>query len=519
MARSPSVRPPERERPGRFAFPMFTSLRYRTLMVVTCIVVLPLAWVWVAGSFEPESMRAMRRGLHDAATASGAALLEGADLSDVARRRHVWLRVIRADGVVLHDHDYSKRVTVLEPVAEPFYGPEGSPDLASADAELAPLTERDEVRWAGTEPAARCEVASQGLLLVCAAAQRLPDGRVVHVMQGSLRLVRSLYEERYQLAGLTLVVLLIGGLLALWLGWRMVRPIEQLRDHVVARSRWPVSTEPVPLPRADEIGDLAQAFNALLHALETRTRSNAEFAADLAHELKNPVAAVQAAADALAADRPVEGDRRQRLHRVLEDSAARMHNVVQRFLQLARAEAGLPDAEREPVELKALVQALVERLAADQRYCDVSFEVTGPAPRLLAVPERLETAIRNVLQNAAHFSAPAGRVRVEITAQAHELAIVVDDSGPGVAEADRARVFDRYFSTREGGTGLGLPLARAIVEAHGGRIEAHTAPEGGARFVMRFARSSPTQPASHSGSEARDTAEPDGTARTIDRSP
>jgi two-component system sensor histidine kinase ChvG len=457
------------------------SLRYRALGVVVFVVVLPVIWVWVAGLFESGSLISLRRTLYDAA-AEGVVALDDPDpaaaLEAVARRHHVWLRALSADDAPLGDWDHADTQRWLQPVTDPFYGPDGVPHLVDSDADEPPLPRREEVLAATAQPAARCRIVERGLLMVCSVAQRAADGRLVHVQRGSPRLVRSLYDQRFQLAALSLVVLVVGILAALWLGWRMVGPIEQLRDQVVQRTRGPVSTEPVVLDRTDELGELATAFNQLLEALDARNKSNAGFAADLAHELKNPVAAVRAAAEALAGERPVEGRRRERLQRVLADSSERMAEVVDRFLDLARAEAGLPDAEREPVALRDLVEALVEPLRGDERYDGVRFEVSGPPARVLAAPERLETALRNLLANAAEFAGEDGAVTITLCPGEGEVALAVADTGPGIAPDDLPRLFDRYFTTREGGTGLGLPLTKAIVEAHGGRIEAESAPEG-----------------------------------------
>jgi two-component system sensor histidine kinase ChvG len=325
-------------------------------------------------------------------------------------------------------------------------------------------------------------------LLVCTAAVRTPDGTVVHAMAGSRRLVRSLYEDRFQLAALTSVVLAVGILLALWIGWRMVRPIESLRDQVVARAGGQASTQPVHLPRNDELGDLARAFNELLTSLEDRNQSNAAFAADLAHELKNPVSAVRAAAEAMASDRPVEGNRKERLQRVLADASSRMEVVVDRFLELARAEAGLQGSEREAVDVLALAEAVATPFAADARYPTTTVSVDGTHQTVHAVPERLETALRNLIANGMAFAGADGRVAVVVTKVEDRVRITVTDSGPGIADEDLPQVFDRYFSKREGGTGLGLALTKAIVEAHGGRI--HVSSPGGARFTISLPASS-----------------------------
>ncbi|MEQ1566208.1 MAG: HAMP domain-containing sensor histidine kinase [Myxococcota bacterium] len=459
------------------------SLRYRVLVLVVAMVVLPLVWVWVGGTFERGDELYQRRVLHEAASDLVAAIDAGRPVDPVVERAHVRLRVLDPDGRVVSALDRAVDDSLLAPVSRPFWGPSGRPSLDQADAHAPPLDRRPEVAASADGPAERCEVAEEGRMLVCAAARRTADGRIVHVMRGSPRLVRSLYEERFQLTALTLIVLSIGVGAALWLGWRMVRPIEGLRDQVVARTAGRLSTEPVVMDRPDEVGELAAAFNQLLRALDERNRANTVFAADLAHELKNPVAAVRAAAEALGSDRPVEGERKDRLLRVLLDASGRMDSVVHQFLELARAEAGLPDAAREGVDLGALVGALAEAARADARYGHLRLSVETAAAPVRAVPERLETATRNLLANALDFA--RGSVTLRVRRDGAWVELQVDDDGPGIPPEARADLFTRYRSTRRGGTGLGLPLTKAIVEAHGGTIWVGE-PAVGASFVVRL---------------------------------
>jgi signal transduction histidine kinase len=168
----------------------------------------------------------------------------------------------------------------------------------------------------------RCQRENAGRLLVCAAALRLADGSVVHAQAAAPRAIHALHELRWPLTKLTLVV--VAGALGLsyWLGRRLVRPIERLRDEVLARTAAPDAAQPLPVRTGDEIGDLARAFNELLAALTARGRANEAFAADLVHELKSPIAAIRAAAEAL--ESPLDRERAARLSRVLGESSARL---------------------------------------------------------------------------------------------------------------------------------------------------------------------------------------------------
>lgn len=461
------------------------SLRYRVLLVVVSVVVLPLFWVWISGSIERGDEQVQQRLLASATERIARALEAGEPLQPIAAINGLHVRVLEPSGAVVIDIDEAmERPSLLGPVSNPFWGPTGPPTLATADANAPPLPERPEVVRARFGPQELCEIGERGLMLVCSAARRLEDGRIVHVMRGTPRLVRSLYEERFQLAALTLGVLIFGIGLSLWLGWRIVSPIEQLRDQVVERTRGSFSTEPVVLERNDELGDLAMAFNALLGVIDERNRANTNFAADLAHELKNPVAAVRAASEALAADRPVEGERLQRLQRVLADASRRMESVVHQFLELARAEAGLPGVDRETIDLCGMVEHLLDPVRVDERYPHLQITFEGAPVSVHAVPERLETAVRNVLANAASFA----KASIAVTVRSREgvAELVVADDGPGVPQEDQGELFTRYRSRRAGGTGLGLAMTKAIVEAHGGVIVVESPPGAGATFRIEL---------------------------------
>jgi two-component system sensor histidine kinase ChvG len=445
------------------------------------VVVMPVLWIWLAGANEASSIASMRTELAQAAMEARDAPEQAESIADAHRVR---LRVLKHDAVVL-DLDRAPEERWHHPVSDPFFGPEGRPDFRAFDTTQPPLAERPEViraRDAGV--GMHCMVSAHGLLLVCSAAATLEDGRTIHVQRGSARLIRSLYEVRHRLGAVTAVMLLVGGALALWLGRRMVRPLEVLQEQVLSRTSPTVSTAPLDVDSDDEFGALAGAFNQLLAALEARNKANASFMADLAHELKNPVAAVRAAADALDSPRPVTDERKARLQRVLADSSGRMGVVIDRFLELARAEAGLIGTERDAVALHELLAAVVEPLASDPRFAHVTFSVHAEPAFVAAAAERLETALRNLAVNAASFA--ASTVDLSLSSQDGKATLMVTDDGPGIREEHLDKIFGRYFTTRGTGTGLGLALAHAVVHAHGGDIEVSSVYGEGACFLVRL---------------------------------
>ena len=404
-------------------------------------------------------------------------------LSDVAKTGRVRIRVLDEAGLVLHDVDHEAGSGLTFALGSVFFAPDDAPTLAIYDTDLPPLGERLEVAlaWEVGQDGG-CDFSERRKLLVCHHARRVqtPLGpRMVVAHESSRRAIRALYDLRYQMAKLTIFQLLFAGLLGVWLGWRMVRPIEALRAQVLARTVPTVRTDPVELQRNDEVGDLATAFNELLGALRNRNQANKSFAEDLAHEMKNPVAAIRTAAQAL--EGPVDAKRAARLRRILDASSQNLDKVITGFLELARAEAGLPDQERYPVDLAALARGLGEVFHA--QHDELVIRVEGPpsAP-VRGAPSELEAAIRNLVSNACSFAETT--VTLRVVDESDHVRVEVQDDGPGPEAEDLPHLFERFFSRRQGGTGLGLAMTRAVVEAHGGQVVATSV--HGALFTLRI---------------------------------
>jgi len=294
-----------------------------------------------------------------------------------------------------------------------------------------------------------------------------------------------LYGERYAVLRLMLVVLLFGGVFGIWLGLRVGRPLSRLRDQVLARTAPPVSTAPIEIEGQSEIAEVGQAFNQLLAALERRNIATEGFMADMAHEVKNPLAAIRAIAESME-DRELDAQRAARVSRILRDSSARLETVVARFLDLAHAESGLPRAEREDVDVRKLLENLSSTLSSDERYPGVVITCEVVPAFVNGSPEHLETAFRNLVSNAQSFAKSS--VLVEMWRADDEIFIRIKDDGAGIQPEDLDRVFDRFFTRRSdgSGTGLGLAMVLAIVEAHSGRITVKSEPDSGAEFVVSF---------------------------------
>lgn len=314
---------------------------------------------------------------------------------------------------------------------------------------------------------------------------------VLLVAAWPLVILRQFPETAPDLAASIWQVLPVALALAWWLGWRMVRPVEMLRDQVLARLDGSGQGS-IALRRGDEFGELATAFDIVLRRLEDRNQANERFAADLAHELKSPLAALRAAGEALAASN-LDPARAVRLGRLVTASTLRLDALACELLDLARAETGMTGEQRGTLDLAALARGLLDTCRHDERWHGCDFRFDGPAELVIfAVPGRVETALRNLLNNAASFAGPTGHVAVTARSADDGVLVEVADDGPGIEAADLPRVFDRFFTTRTAaGTGLGLALVKAVAEAHGGSVRVASDAGAGARFAMWLPSSGP----------------------------
>ena len=470
------------------------SLRVRAFLVAVMVAVLPLGIIAAASLIESGIGERMLVEVDAAAREGAAAYAESdaAELDGIASRFGVRLRVVDRNGSILAERDHHD-TGASTAIGDVFMGPDGSPTLDQLDRERGPLFDRAEIASAlAGQPARGCESSTGGKLLEChAAVPVLENGAVIgaaHAQDGSRRAIRALYDLRYQLLKLTLIIVPCAIALAWWLGWRMVRPIERLRAQALDQVEKLSRGNELELQRRDEFGDLAAALNRLIGEIRGHARAHEAALADLAHELKSPVAAIRAAAEALL-DGPAEPERTKKLAEVLSGAGERLDRLVHQFLELARAEAGLTGEARERVDVAALARGIVDSTREDPRCAKVELSVDSDDDAIVqAVPARLESALRNLVDNACSFA----RTRVRVRVKAGEPVIIeVEDDGPGIGAADLPRVFDRFYSTRKSdrGSGLGLALVRAIAEAHGGRAHARSIEGEGSTFAIELPQS------------------------------
>jgi signal transduction histidine kinase len=279
-------------------------------------------------------------------------------------------------------------------------------------------------------------------------------------------------------------------LLPAWLSvWLALRPFRRLAAEVAAKG--PEDLEPLAFdPEHRELRLLGNSVNGLLERLRAGASRERRFIADAAHELRTPLAAMRINVEALR-QRPHSAEDGVLLDGLVR-SGDRAARLVSQLLSLMRSDADPQSTDYQPVRLDELAQ---ERLAAlggiaHQRAVELELEA-GAAVTVVGERQGLITLIDNLIENAIKYSPARGVVLVKVLAVGNGAAtLLVDDAGPGIPAALRERVFERFYRAPEQaqpGSGLGLPIVRAVAEAHRADVSLEESPTGGLRVAVTFA--------------------------------
>ena len=266
---------------------------------------------------------------------------------------------------------------------------------------------------------------------------------------------------------------------------RIARPLRRMAGVAAQVDEGDLGGRMGATGRSDEVGALARSFDLMLERLQEAFERQRAFVADASHELRTPLTVIRGQLELLAMQHSPDAADVREVERVTRIEIERMSRLVDDLLVLAHA--GEETFLRpQPLDLPGFLAGVFDplRQTAPRRY------VLGDIPHavLEADPDRLAQALRNLLRNAVAHTREGGLVRLAASLEDARLLLTVDDDGPGVPPAERAHIFDRFHrlgvARSGGGAGLGLSIARAIVESHGGEITVGASPEGGARFTV-----------------------------------
>ena len=290
---------------------------------------------------------------------------------------------------------------------------------------------------------------------------------------------------------------LAGGLailLAIGVGWltsrRLTAPLLRLTQATRQMSGGDLSVRVLEAERGDEFGMLGKSFNHMAARIEETVQTLRRFLADAAHELQTPLTALRTNLELARSEDnrlPAENYLTQALEQL-----DRLQRLLTDLLSLSRLESAAGPEDFQPVDLKVLIQQVSEPYAARAEQAGQVFELHLPTsdPQVSGSPEKLRSALANLLDNALKFTPTGGAVRVRLDETPDSLCVTVSDTGIGIPPAEIDMLYNRFHRARNAsaypGSGLGLAIVRAIAQAHGGSVQAGNNPHGGATFTLRL---------------------------------
>lgn len=283
---------------------------------------------------------------------------------------------------------------------------------------------------------------------------------------------------------LLISVLIVGGfavLLSIPFSRRLTKPIRELAFAAFAISRGDLSRR-VADGRGDEIGELTDAFNRMAGALEAQDGLRRKLIADVAHELRTPLAVMRGEIEAMVDGMiPMDQGRLQSLY----DETGRLKRMVEGIEELNRAETSVLSLAPERFPLRPFLGHIVERFERVFEENGVKLEAECPEDvEVFADPERLSQIVINLLSNAGRATMRGGKVSIRVVAEPDGRKLYIEDTGQGISEEDLPFIFERFYKGAGGGLGIGLTVVKELVEAHGGSVEVESTLGKGSIFTV-----------------------------------
>jgi two-component system OmpR family sensor kinase len=470
---------------------MFNSLRARLIASYAFVVFMSLflagsGFLWLAQRYQEQ--REMERLAdivlplsvyvrHLELVGAPASELAGF-LDDQAQQLQVRLLLVRtADRLVAADSASELQGYVLPPAEETLPGQAGRLSIGRYQ----------------TSDGQFVTISAAGALQISRIADRFPGvtprhAVMVAVPHANLAAAWLSLAPRLLVAGL--LALFAALPVALWLSRSITRPLARITraSEEMARGHY---DQQIPVERQDEIGRLGTAFNLMAKQVSLSHRTLREFLADVSHELRTPLTSIRGFSQAMTDGSLHTPAEYAEAGQVIHEEAGRMARLVEDLLYLSRVESGQFVGDRDPLDLPALVGACVQRAArrATAREVALSFEA-NTTPPVAGEAHRLEQVVDNLLDNALKHTPPGGHIAVRIAADAAGggVQLTVHNTGSVIPAEEQERVFDRFYrghgSPSGEGAGLGLAIARQIVENHGGRIGVVSSAAEGTQFSV-----------------------------------
>lgn len=447
-------------------------IRYRLLLVNVIVAAVPVVGISFADMYEVQLLTGLERDMiHQAQLVRAVVNADPSRplasyepmLAAAARDTRTRIRLVDPAGQVAADSHRSGPPEGAER-AHPYLLSGESPTHRPEPPKPLALTERREIKaaLAGRYGSATRLWSNQDRVYLFSALPLGTGTGVVYVTRSTHDVKLQLYRLRTWLGRLLIATLAGTALLSLVLATTIARPLARLTrraERVAARKSNP--PDDGLADRADEIGQLARAVDAMTAELERRAHDARTLAADISHELKNPLAGIRGAAELLRDGASDDPEARERFLDMILDDAQRLDRIVSRLFELARVE------DDQSILLPVDLGAVARTVAARPWAVPVEVEVAGDAI-VQARKAQLTAALENLVANATEFAADGTPVTIRIAGRR----ITVANRGPALSAAAQRKVWGRFYSTRtaSGGTGLGLAIVRSVALAHGGSV-------------------------------------------------
>jgi signal transduction histidine kinase len=329
----------------------------------------------------------------------------------------------------------------------------------------------------------------------------MQDGTIVGILvpirvpfQGNQREVEFIQRTNILLLYGALIGAVIALLLGIFLSRTLTRPIRELTRATHAVSEGDLSQQ-VPVRSDDELGELAQAFNKMSNELSRSVNARKQMTADIAHELRTPLSLILGHAEAVH-DGVLPPTHEN--FEIIREEAARLEHLVNDLRLLSLADAGELTINLQTIEPQRLLQEVTAlyQYQTQRKNVTLEMDIASPLPAIEVDPGRMTQVLTNILDNALRHTPEGGRIILAAKQVQDQIEISIQDSGPGITSEEVSRILDRFYRTdparqrEDGGSGLGLPIAKSIVQAHGGQLSAESEAGNGLKIIITLPKKS-----------------------------